>query len=479
MYFTIDNESDIRFADKGKNVLILGVGGIGMCQAAYLLKTLEYKVLGFDLSIYDPALTLLKNVGIEVINDVDQIPFDDIGFVVIGNSVTRNHLALPKLEAKRIPFCSFPKLLLDLILDVRFRIVVSGTHGKSTTTALIAHLLESNSLPVNYFVGAVGKNYEPKIKLQSRELAVIEGDEYDSAFYAKFSKFFYYKPSLLLVLPLDFDHRDIFPNEEAYLKNFCKLIRETPSLKTVIIHSQSLKKLEKEIPSNIEIFEYPNKNYRYEIDLQASEILVKIFETEYKVKTHLFGRHNYENILAAVLACKLTLERFGKRLINHDLMSFNPLKKRLEIIFNSDNFVLIDDFAHHPREVKSGLEAIKDRFKGYKICVFFEPRTNTSRSKLFEEEYSESFFNADMLYIKRPIVRFNDDPLNMLDATRVIKLAGKKGREIYEVNQEEIMRCLKDLDKNEKWVVCVMSNGSFDNITNLLCSIFSESKNLI
>ncbi|MCS6894077.1 MAG: Mur ligase family protein, partial [Deltaproteobacteria bacterium] len=378
-YFSQAGESSLR-EYQTKSVLILGVGGIAMSQVALLLKSQGFEVLGFDTVIYPPASDILCKAQIKILSNIGEITWQDIGFVVIGNSITRNHPTLPFVEALRIPYCCMPKIIKDFLLDKSQRIVVTGTHGKSTTSALIVHFLTELGLSPSFMVGAVSRSGSSMLQQGVSDIAVVEGDEYDSSFYAKISKFYYYNPSVIVVTALDYDHKDVFPTEESYIDNFRRFLLGLDNA-TFIIHQKPLLKLgisTTDLKGSVII--YPSSDFSFRVCKQDRDALkiktqleLNIHQETYQLSTNLIGSHNFENILAASIA---TYVATGK--ICSSLENFEGLKRRLELRAKSSRFILIDDFAHHPSEVAAGLEALKSNYQGWNLCVFFEPRSNTS-----------------------------------------------------------------------------------------------------
>ncbi|MCS6961772.1 MAG: Mur ligase family protein [Deltaproteobacteria bacterium] len=463
-YFRVDSEASFNELRPHCSICLIGIGGIAMSQLAILLKKLGYQVIGIDSQIYNPAKMILTQNGIEVFCDVSCINWNSIQLCVIGNSVTRLHPALKTIEEKQIPFCSMPKALTDLLGNKKNRIVVAGTHGKSTTAALTAYGLKSLGYDPSYFVGAITKDNQTLTHAGKDDIAVFEGDEYDSAFFAKFSKFYYYRPNLFVVMSIDYDHRDIFPDEESYIENFCNFINQLPGKSICLIHEQAYRKICSRLSfSSDQIALFPSEHFWIK-PFGEDEAIVKLNDEQAKIKHSLIGRHNLDNILASLMACKLTTGKYST-----DIRCFPGLKRRLEIIKKTHNFVLVDDFAHHPREVYAGLKALREKFKSHKICVFFEPRSNTSRSKLFEDEYAKSLSLADFVCIRKPVIRHNDDPLKMLDAETVLSKSGSNGLVLNEATPTLTQDILDQLLRiYNEWVIVVMTNGSFDGLVETL-----------
>lgn len=453
MYFCKSNESDITSVPKGAKILFLGIGGIGMAQLACLLTERGFNVEGVDDEIWEPSKSWILSRGLKVKKWEEVNSIEEFDFVVIGNAVLRSNKLLSLIEASSIPFCSMAKVISDFLLRGRTKIVIAGTHGKSTTTALIAFGLTNSGFNPSVFVGAARKRGEILSRVGTN-FAVVEGDEYDSAFFSKISKFYYYDPDYLLITSLDFDHKDIFPSRDAYIQNFVKFINSQNQLKKIILSSAAFKNLSGKI--NKELLVYPSQQFFYEE--KGDSAIFHLNGETVEQNCSLTGKHNKLNMLGALICLKS---------LDVDLPSFSDfpgLKRRLELIYSSDEVIVVDDFAHHPEEVRAGIFALRDSHPKRKIIVVFEPRSNTSRSSTFQHDYEDVFKLPDAIVIKEPIVRHNDDPSNMLDVKKILCSSGKEGF-TYKNKTGEVLQELKNLAlRHRPSLVVFMSNGSFDGI---------------
>jgi len=453
MYFCKSNESDITSVPKGAKILFLGIGGIGMAQLACLLAEKGFNVEGVDNEIWEPSKSWILSRGLKVKKWEEINSIEEFDFVVIGNAVLRSNKLLPLIEASSIPFCSMAKVISDFLLRGRTKIVIAGTHGKSTTTALIAFGLTNSGFNPSVFVGAAGKRGEILSRVGTN-FAVVEGDEYDSAFFSKISKFYYYDPDYLVITSLDFDHKDIFPSRDAYIENFVKFINSQNQVKKIILSSAAFKNLSGKI--NKDLLVYPSQQFFYEE--KGDSVIFHLNGEIVEQNCSLIGKHNKLNMLGALICLKS---------LDVDLPSFSDfqgLKRRLELIYSSDEVIVIDDFAHHPEEVRAGIFALRDSHPKRKIIVVFEPRSNTSRSSTFQHDYEDVFKLPDAIVIKEPIVRHNDDPSNMLDVKKILCSSGKEGF-TYKSKTGEVLQELKNLAlRHRPSLVVFMSNGSFEGM---------------
>lgn len=467
-YFSVQGESSLLNLPKGSTVMFLGVGGIAMSQLAIFTKNQGYQVIGFDQNIYEPSRSALAKAQISIIQNAADIPWN-IDFYVIGNSVTRNHPVLPLIENRNSPYCCMPKLVSDFTRQSKERVVIAGTHGKSTTTALTAFMLRKMGINTSLLVGAMSKSGIPLTDFCGSSVAVLEGDEYDSAFYAKFSKFRYYDPTIFLVGPLDYDHKDIFKTEQDYFNNFIDYIGQLRGETKVLINRESFQKLSS--------WDYNNRLAELSqrvTQLQTNDIFVKkltpnlatvnIKDKQWQVNHNLIGSHNLQNLLSACMVCFLI-----SGTVPDDITDFWGLKRRLEVVKETEDIILIDDFAHHPSEVKAGIEAVRETYTDRTVCVIFEPRSNTSRSSIFQSDYAMALSGADMVFLRHPVIRHNDNPDEMFDPEIVLEKSGKRGGVINEVSDstvEQIISQIKRIPRRK--VIIVMSNGSFDGIVETI-----------
>ena len=335
-----------------------------------------YKVTGQDKAYYSPMSNQLISLGIKenktegIINDLQKCDA-----VIIGNSQSRGNESVEYILDKNINYYSGPEWIKKYVLMDKHVFVVSGTHGKTTTTSMLIKILKDNNLDPSYLVGGIFKEDNISFKYTNSDYFIIEGDEYDTSFFDKRSKFFHYIPKTLIINNIEFDHSDIFENIDQIKKQFHFLIR-TMSKNTNVIYDN----FDKNISSLISMGCWSKK--------------IKI--NQIKNIKNIIGEHNLKNASAAIEAAKtigITKDKSIK-----SLEKFSGVKRRLELI-NNDKFVIYDDFAHHPTAISASIEAVRSKHPGSNITVIFEIRSNSMTSGAHKENLKNSFAGADQVYI--------------------------------------------------------------------------------
>jgi len=388
-----------------------------------------FKVTGQDKAYYPPMSDQLKCLGIkenkteDVINDIK-----DCDVVIIGNSQSRGNKAVEFILDNNLDYYSGPEWIKDNILKDKFVFVVSGTHGKTTTTSMLIKILQENNCNPSFLLGGIYKEDNISYKNTGSEYFIIEGDEYDTAFFDKRSKFFHYKPNTLIINNLEYDHSDIFEDIDEIIKQFHFLIR-TMSNNTNIIYNDS----DENISSLLSMGLW-SKAAPYEKNIKVKNII---------------GQHNLNNASAAISAAKtIGISKENSILA---LKKFKGVKRRLEKIDNN-NFVLYDDFAHHPTEISSSLKTLRDLYPEKKIITFFEIRSNSMIAGTHKNTFLESFKDTNELYI---YCKNNVDWLN-----KELNIIFYKDLDIV-INK--ILACAGPKD-----VVVLMSNGDTSYIIDQL-----------
>ena len=376
---------------KGSKIHIMGVCGTAMASLAVELKNLGFRVTGSDTDVYPPMSIKLAEAGIDIMkgfskNNLSHNP----DLVVVGNVMTKEYEESKALLSSNIPYTSFAKLVSESFMSETKNIVVAGTHGKTSTASLMSWVLASHK--TNYFIGGVCNNFSRQLKTDKGvEYFVIEGDEYDSAFFDKVPKFMHYKPNDIILTSVEFDHQDIYPNLEAVKNAFVSLLKiQKDGVIVACADSNVLDVLER---ANVRAVTYGFENADYIISNICVEgkgvrFVISHNNSKETIKLNMFGRHNILNATSVyILGKKLGL---SPEQIQKAFLSFKGVKRRAEVVGVKNNITVIDDFAHHPTAVKYTIEAFEQRCKGRVISVF-EPRSFTSRGSIFQKEYVKSF----------------------------------------------------------------------------------------
>jgi UDP-N-acetylmuramate: L-alanyl-gamma-D-glutamyl-meso-diaminopimelate ligase len=446
------------------NVFLSGIGGIGMANLAVLLKEAGFNVSGSDGNIYEPADTILRNAGIVVRTPYseDNIPGDGSP-IIIGNAQSRGH---PEVEAaldRGEVLYSFPEFLNRFVLAGRHSVVVAGTHGKSTTTACLAHVLESLGRNPGFLVGALPLNFPLGAKLgDPRAPFVLEGDEYDSAFFDKRSKFLHYFPRTLLLGTVEFDHADIFASEAEMLFAFKRLINLLPRSGCLIYSSDcsATRALAANAPCKAvsvgrgEGAEWKLLENSQQLEYRCPDGAVRrcAFDSP--------GEHNRMNALMTVAASM----QLGGDLpgIESALQTFRGIRRRFEKLFQSPDLVIYDDFAHHPTAIAACIQAVREKHPHSRLIAVFEPRSNTMVRNIFQKEIPAAFARADHVVFGTIHRQERIPAADRLDVAAVQADLLSLGISCEQVVNAEIPSYILSLLNAEPTVVLFMSNGSFD-----------------
>ena len=387
------------------HIHILGICGTFMAGIAAIAKAQGHKVTGCDLNVYPPMSTQLEQLDIKITEgyDVKQVEIKPDIFI-IGNVIARGNPLIESILNQKLKYQSGPEWLYENILHNKWVLAVAGTHGKTTTTAMLAWILEANGLAPGFLIGGIPNNFNVSARLpissnkNSPTFFVIEADEYDTAFFDKRSKFVHYRPNTLILNNLEFDHADIFENIEHIEKHFHHLIRTIPNIGKIIFNNDSLsikKVLAQGCWSEIEDFGTKGKWTYQKINENEFEVYFQE-KSQGILKWDLIGHHNVQNALAAIAASKHVgissdnaISALGK---------FKNVKKRMELLESIRNINIYDDFAHHPTAIKTTLEGLRSKIGKNRIVAIIEPRSNTMKLGKMKHDLLKSLKEADIIF---------------------------------------------------------------------------------
>jgi UDP-N-acetylmuramate: L-alanyl-gamma-D-glutamyl-meso-diaminopimelate ligase len=439
-----------------------------MGSVAAALRERGFVVTGSDASVYPPMSTFLESKGITLSSGYrpENIPAD-ADVIVIGNAMTRGNPEVEAVLNRKLYYVSLPQLLKELFLWGRHNLVVTGTHGKTTTTSLLTWILTVADLEPGYVIGGLPANLRQGALLNDSKYFVIEGDEYDSAFFDKRSKFVHYLPELLIVNNIEFDHADIFNNLDEIKLSFRRLFNIVPQNGMILLNGDDAncvavaRQLQPLLAQIEEVGFSPNcarKISDASYTTAGSHFVLGTDEFEIP----LVGEFNVRNAAMAISAAQfygVSLEK-----IREALKSFQGIARRQELRGEVRGIKVIDDFAHHPTALRETLRALRHRYPGSRIWAIFEPRSNTTRRAIFQDELPEALKLADGVFISQ-IARLDQLPeKERLDPQAVIRTIAAAGHPaFYEPDAAHIIEKLVPLLK-EKDVVAVFSNGGFDGI---------------
>jgi len=387
------------------HIHILGICGTFMAGIAAIAKAQGHKVTGCDLNVYPPMSTQLEQLDIKITEgyDVKQVEIKPDIFI-IGNVIARGNPLIESILNQKLKYQSGPQWLYENILHNKWVLAVAGTHGKTTTTAMLAWILEANGLAPGFLIGGIPNNFDVSARLpinsnkNSPTFFVIEADEYDTAFFDKRSKFVHYRPNTLILNNLEFDHADIFENIEHIEKHFHHLIRTIPNIGKIIFNNDSLsikKVLAQGCWSEIEDFGTKGKWTYQKINENEFEVYFQE-KSQGILKWDLIGHHNVQNALAAIAASKHVgissdnaISALGK---------FKNVKKRMELLESIRGINIYDDFAHHPTAIKTTLEGLRSKIGKNRIVAIIEPRSNTMKLGKMKDDLLKSLKEADIIF---------------------------------------------------------------------------------
>jgi len=397
-----------------EKVHMIAVCGTGMGALALLFREMGVPVSGSDVQAYPPMGELLRKAGVSLSLGYgpENLP-EDADFVVVGNAVSRDNPEVEEVMARGLPYGSFPETLAHFFLASRVPIVVAGTHGKTTSTAILAWLLECSGRSPGFLVGGEPKDFGSSSRLGKGEYFVIEGDEYDSAFFDKAPKFLHYRPGAVLFTSLEFDHADIYPDLASIREQFLRFVEGLPPEGHVVVCEAYPDAVEtaRTAPCKVETYGYgENADWMGVLREGASSTMEVYHRGQHRgtFSVPLAGRHNGLNLLGSLaLLSNLGLPSEG---LKKGAETFSGVRRRQEIVGDAGGVLLIDDFAHHPTAVRETLSAVRTRYPGRRLIAVFEPRTHTSRRNVFQGEYAEAFGRADMAMCA-PVYREETVPL--------------------------------------------------------------------
>lgn len=448
-------------------IFLIGIGGIAMGNLARMLQEIGHEVSGSDQNLYPPMSTQLEEWGLSPKKGFSPENVHDQDLVIIGNAVSRGNPEVEEVLNLGVPYMSMSQALREFFLKDKKVIVVSGTHGKTTTTFLLHYILKELGLGPGLFVGGIRKDGHPGFEVGSGDYFVIEGDEYDSAFFDKGSKFLHYKPYYLIMTALDFDHADIFSDMEAIRVQFRRLLKLVPNQGRVFFWSGSdeLKILAKE-------FKFaPCEGY--ELDRNNSILSYRRSILKWKkggnpIRPRLLGLHNHRNAEAALrVAFEIAPELHEK--IQSAFIQFPGVKRRQEVRYEDERTVVMEDFAHHPVAIQETIRAIKEGYPGFQVISLFEPRSATSHRNVFQKDFARCFNGSSLVFITEV---FNTKKVAKDKKLDVKKLCSKTHTAsgalgIYSKNPKDLLSKLRKMlpaFKEDKVVILAMSNGAFGGI---------------
>jgi len=449
---------------------LIGICGTAMASLAGMLRQKQYVVCGSDTDVYPPMSEFLEELGIPVYKGyrAENIENEKPDLVVIGNALSRGNPEIEYVLDRGIRYASMAETVKEMFIRGKNSIVVAGTHGKTTTTAMLAWMLEVAGRKPSFLVGGIAENFGSSFQIGEGPDFVIEGDEYDTAFFDKGPKFLHYLPRIVVLKNIEFDHADIYADLESLKVSFRRLINIVPRSGLIVAGADSPVVAEL-IPA---AFSRVAKTGIGVGDWQAVNIRSTAGGMQFEVTNQgaaagqfsipLLGAFNVQN----ALHCILTANTLGltNDVIQAGLSSFKSVKRRLELRGEASGIRVYDDFAHHPTAVLETLKAVRQRFPEDRVWAVFEPRSNTCRRRVFEQAFVESFDPADLVVIAKVFAASKLPPEQTLSPERVVEGIRKRGKPANTFDStSEIVNYVASNARPGDHIV-IMSNGGFDDI---------------
>lgn len=459
-----------RISENVKSIHLIAICGTGMGALAGMLKEAGFEVTGSDHHVYPPMSNFLSERGIQIAEGFrPENLYYKPDLVVIGNAVSKDNPEVEAMFEMRLPFCSLPQALNRFFIHGKGALTVLGTHGKTTTAGLLAWVLSMAGLDPGFMVGGILKNFDRNYNIGTGSYFIVEGDEYDTAFFDKGPKFLHYTPSRAILTSVEFDHADIYRDLDHVKQAFADFVKAMPeeALLVACDGAPIVRELTAQAPCWNATYGFGERspwrleNVHFDPPWTRLEVTIrgKPFGT---FKTPLMGRHNALNALS-VIAVAHDL-RIPKDIVSQALETFEGIKRRQEVLGIKHGVTVMDDFAHHPTEVVETLAAVRAFYTSNRIIAVFEPRTNSNRRKVFQNVYPESFDDADLVCIRKPPMLDKIPPQERFSSEQLTQDLKNRGKEaFYFPDTEAIIEYLVKIERPED-VILIMSSGGFDNI---------------
>ncbi|MGA7143263.1 MAG: UDP-N-acetylmuramate:L-alanyl-gamma-D-glutamyl-meso-diaminopimelate ligase [Desulfobacterales bacterium] len=459
-----------------KSIHLIAICGTGMGALAGMLKDEGYLVTGSDQKVYPPMSEFLSGKGIDInegFHEKNVAYGPDL--VVVGNAVSKDNPDVTGMRQKGLYFCSMPQAVNRLIMQGKNSLVVAGTHGKTTTASILAWILYTAGLDPTFMIGGILNNFKSNYRLGNGEHMVIEGDEYDTAFFDKGPKFLHYDPAIAILTSVEFDHADIFKDLVQVKQAFDAFISGISDQHTLIAFDQDKHIAELVRGKRCRTVSYGrNANAIWQLgsvtisrpwtffDVLKHDTLFGTF------KTRLMGEHNLLNALSCVAAAdRLAIPAEA---VAAAFETFEGVKRRQEVRGEKSGITVMDDFAHHPTAVRETIRAVKPFCPGGRLIAVFEPRTNSSMRNVFQNIYPLSFDGADLICIRQPSLLEKIPPQERFSSQQLVADLKDRDKDAHYFTDTDAIIDFLVTEAKSGDLILVMSNGGFDNIHERLLS---------
>jgi UDP-N-acetylmuramate: L-alanyl-gamma-D-glutamyl-meso-diaminopimelate ligase len=453
-----------------QKIHLTAVCGTGMGALACMLRDLGFEVTGSDQKVYPPMSTFLEQKGIRIMDGFREENLEyGPDLVVIGNVVTRENPEAVKAHRMGLPFCSMPQALNHFVARGKKTLLVSGTHGKTTTSSILAWMLHEAGHDPSFMIGGILKNFNSNYRLGHGPYFVVEGDEYDTAFFDKVPKFFHYQPQMAVLTSVEFDHADIFNDLNHVKEAFGRFISALAgsSLLLAFDGAENIDALIGRCGCRYERYgSKPGSLWRLgAISLDRPWTAFEVFKNNHRFgefRTKLFGEHNLTNALAVIaMADHLNI---ALPVMQAALESFEGIKRRQEIRGQKRRITVMDDFAHHPTAVRETIRAVKSVSAEGRLIAVFEPRTATSMRRIFQNDYAHAFDMADLICIRKPPSVRKIPAAEQFSSEQLVNDLKMQGKDAHFFPDTDAIIDFLVMHAVPADLILVMSNGGFDNI---------------
>jgi len=453
-----------------RSVHLIAACGTGMGALAAMLKESGLAVTGSDQNVYPPMSTYLEGKGIVLSEGFDaaNIAYGP-DLVVVGNAVKKDNPEVLKAFEAGLDYCSMPQAVNHFLVGRRRAILVAGTHGKTTTAAMIAWILHYAGLSPSFMIGGFVKNFSGNFHVADGEYVVLEADEYDTAFFDKQPKFIHYDPYIAVLTSVEFDHADIY-KDIGHVKSAFNAFLAAMSPESQLIAYDADSNIDQLLAGKtMRVARYGSRkgsDWRLaDFSVDAPWIHFDVIHADNfwgRFKASFAGAHNLHNALSAIaVGCRLGIAR---DVMAEALARFEGVKRRQEVRGIKNGVTVIDDFAHHPTAVRETVRALRPFYPRRRLIAVFEPRTNTSMRKIFQDVYPASFDEADVICIRKPPLLSKIPPDEQFSSPQLVEDLTRRGKDAYYFEEtERIVAFLTGMAEPGD-VILVMSNGGFDNI---------------
>ncbi len=471
--FSLNKKSGKDFT-KIERIHLIAVCGTAMGALACALREMGFDVTGSDQAVYPPMSDFLAAKGIEV---AEGFAKENLAhrpdLVIVGNAVPQTHPEAEEMTRLGLDFCSMPQAVNRFLADGKKALVITGTHGKTTTSSLLAWILYEANLDPSFMIGGILKDFDSNYRIGKGEFIVIEGDEYDTAFFDKGPKFLHYDPFMAVLTSIEFDHADIFADIDHIKNTFDAFVSKISPSSTLLAFDADENVGELVRNRACQVIRYGKSSDSF---WRLGEVSIEPPRTRFEVtktgslfgtfETHLVGEHNLLNALSVIAIADQMGIPIGD--IERALETFQGVRRRQEVRGETRGITVMDDFAHHPTAVRETIRAVKPFYPEGRLIAVFEPRTNSSMRKIFQDVYPPSFDSADLICIRKPSRLDKIPPDERFSSEKLVQDLRDRGKAAHHFSDTESIIDFLTAEARTGDVVLVMSNGGFDNIHDRL-----------